>query len=86
LGTDLIQIGQLIFALAKGTFTNGCLGWRFPTALLLFRLFVLAQAVLICATCWRRAIVEDALLKKQFGNEWVEWANRTRYRTLPGIF
>jgi len=86
LGTALIQTGQLMFALAKETFTNECLGWRLPAALRVFRMFVLAQALFLYASCWRRTIAEDALMKKQFGKEWVLWAERTRYRLLPGIF
>jgi len=67
LGLSLIQAGQLMFALAGGTFTNECLGWKFPTSFHLFQLLVLAQALPTYATCWRRAIVEDSLLKKKFG-------------------
>jgi len=86
LGLSLIQTGQLMFALTGRTFTSECLGWKFSTSFHLFQLLVLAQALPTYATCWRRAIVEDVLLKKQFGKEWVDWASRTRYRILPGIF
>ncbi|KAI0335773.1 ICMT-domain-containing protein [Cubamyces sp. BRFM 1775] len=33
-----------------------------------------------------RVRVEDGLLKKEFGREWEEWAERTPYALLPGVF
>jgi protein-S-isoprenylcysteine O-methyltransferase Ste14 len=29
---------------------------------------------------------EDTMLKKQFGEKWQEWATRTPYRLIPGLF
>jgi protein-S-isoprenylcysteine O-methyltransferase Ste14 len=29
---------------------------------------------------------EDKMLKKEFGGKWQEWATRTPYRLLPGVF
>jgi len=34
----------------------------------------------------KRTIVEDAMLKKEFGKEWDEWAGRVKYRMIPGVF
>ncbi|KAH7925617.1 hypothetical protein BV22DRAFT_1033772 [Leucogyrophana mollusca] len=34
----------------------------------------------------KRAPVEDALMKKEFGGEWNEYASRVRYRLIPGIY
>jgi len=33
-----------------------------------------------------RAPVEDSLLRKQFGKEWEDWAERVPYRVIPGVF
>jgi protein-S-isoprenylcysteine O-methyltransferase Ste14 len=33
-----------------------------------------------------RAPTEDALLRKQFGARWDEWAARVPYRIVPGVF
>jgi len=33
-----------------------------------------------------RAKTEDAMLRKEFGIEWEEWAVRTPYMFLPGVF
>jgi len=37
-------------------------------------------------TSIKRTVVEDGMLKKQFGNEWDEWAERVKYRVVPGVF
>lgn len=29
---------------------------------------------------------EDLALKESFGQEWIKWSERTRYRLLPGIY
>ena len=34
----------------------------------------------------RRPIVEDELLKKEFGKKWEEWVNAVPYRIVPGIY
>ncbi|KDQ50763.1 hypothetical protein JAAARDRAFT_185973 [Jaapia argillacea MUCL 33604] len=34
----------------------------------------------------RRAVLEDVLLKKRFGEEWEGWAKSVRYRIFPGVF
>ena len=33
-----------------------------------------------------RTLVEDRVLKQEFGEEWVRWSQQTRYRLIPGIF
>ena len=38
--------------------------------------------------CWqlaKRAVVEDQVLKKEFGKEWEEWARVVKYRFIPGL-
>jgi protein-S-isoprenylcysteine O-methyltransferase Ste14 len=56
------------------------------------------QAGQVYALCWctmeayvllsivLRAPTEDALLRKQFGARWDEWAARVPYRIIPGVF
>jgi len=34
----------------------------------------------------RRAPLEDALLRKRFGKQWDEWAEKVRYRMVPYIY
>ena len=33
-----------------------------------------------------RVPTEDMVLRKQFGEEWDRWAEKTRYRLIPGIY
>ncbi|KDQ51232.1 hypothetical protein JAAARDRAFT_62642 [Jaapia argillacea MUCL 33604] len=33
-----------------------------------------------------RTVGEDAMLRKNFGTEWDEWARRVRYRLVPGVY
>jgi protein-S-isoprenylcysteine O-methyltransferase Ste14 len=34
----------------------------------------------------RRATEEDAMMRKQFGQEWEEWAARVPYKLVPGLY
>lgn len=43
---------------------------------------LILSGVLSCA----RSISEDAMLRKHFKEEWVEWSKRVRYRIIPGVF
>ena len=33
-----------------------------------------------------RAEVEDQILRKEFGNEWEEWARQVPYKFIPYLF
>lgn len=33
-----------------------------------------------------RIPMEDAMLRKQFGQEWEEWARRVPYALIPGVY
>ncbi|KAI0280048.1 hypothetical protein BGY98DRAFT_1095804 [Russula aff. rugulosa BPL654] len=44
------------------------------------------RAAYVLSSIMARAPTEDALLKKQFGAEWDEWAARVPYRVIPGVF
>jgi len=37
-------------------------------------------------TAFKRSAKEDKALKDKFGEYWMRWAERTRYRLFPGIF
>lgn len=34
----------------------------------------------------KRTAVEDAMMKKEFGKEWDNWAEKVRYRMIPYVF
>ncbi|KAH8105356.1 hypothetical protein BXZ70DRAFT_920579 [Cristinia sonorae] len=47
---------------------------------------VVAFATVAVMGVFKRAKVEDALLEKEFGDQWVQWAGKTRYATIPFVF
>ncbi|KAG2088275.1 uncharacterized protein F5147DRAFT_726982, partial [Suillus discolor] len=44
------------------------------------------QLILTGVLSFARAISEDAMLRQRFGEEWVRWSKRVRYRLIPGVF
>jgi len=92
-GYFFVIIGYLWLLCMPGTFSRVCLiGSSTPPS------FTARSAVGISYTlCWallyadtivylvRRSFVEDAMLKREFGQEWDEWANRVRWNVFPYI-
>jgi protein-S-isoprenylcysteine O-methyltransferase Ste14 len=33
-----------------------------------------------------KTTTEDEMMKKQFGEEWVAWSSKVKYRMIPGVF
>jgi len=85
-GFTFIVLGQVIFLLSGGTFSYECLKWTFPSGFQVIRAILLCQAAIAMLVTLTRITREDALLKKHFGDEWIAWAEKTRYCLLPGIF
>jgi len=85
-GAIFVHTGHLLFAFGHGTFSSECLHPKFPVIFHIIRTPIALQALGIIAMCCWRPVTEDKLLKKHFGNEWMEWAGRTRYRLFPGVF
>jgi protein-S-isoprenylcysteine O-methyltransferase Ste14 len=46
---------------------------------------VCGQLVLAAALVSRTKI-EDEMMKNEFGEQWQEWAKKTRWRLLPGVY
>lgn len=42
--------------------------------------------LLICFGLYQRTSVEDAMMKKEFGKQWVDWASKVRYKIIPYVF
>ncbi|TBU57598.1 hypothetical protein BD310DRAFT_821171 [Dichomitus squalens] len=40
----------------------------------------------IALTAVKRIAVEDAVLRKEFGSQWEEWARKTPYRLIPCVY
>jgi protein-S-isoprenylcysteine O-methyltransferase Ste14 len=86
LGLVLIETGQLMFTFSGGTFTHECLKWRFPQLFHGNLLLVILVAGIMSTSSYRRSLKEDMLLKGRFEKEWKRWAEKTRFRIIPGIF
>jgi protein-S-isoprenylcysteine O-methyltransferase Ste14 len=85
-GSILALTGHTIFVLGSGTYVHECVGGSYPTAFRVVGGMIAAYVAVGIAGMVKRTAAEDELLKKTFEKEWVEWARRTRYRLIPGIF
>ena len=84
-GGYFVHIGLIIWHASSGSWLreSGLHG----TVLAWFILFPALGAVgWILVIYSRRPIVEDELLKKEFGKKWEEWAKAVPYRIVPGIY
>lgn len=85
-GTSFVaSFGISVIYASPGSFmrTSGWLSTHFGRVVLgAWILQLILSGVLGSA----RAITEDAMLRKRFGEEWVRWSKRVRYRLIPGVF
>lgn len=82
-GVLLNTVGTVLFQLGRGSlwYQQGLPGR--------FKWLGIAYAVLylvLIGPIFSRTKVEDAVLSEHFGDEWRQWAQRTPYRIIPGIF
>ncbi|KAK0475276.1 hypothetical protein IW261DRAFT_1595699 [Armillaria novae-zelandiae] len=61
----------------------GLIGMWYGKVLALYWLLVAAAVI---ASLLLRVSVEDRLLHKRFGREWIEWNQRVPYRLIPGVY
>jgi len=85
-GADVLYIGQILFGFASHTFLGECVSWRFPVAYQALCVLIVVWVAIGILNMQKRAVMEDRLLKKEFGKEWEDWARRTRFRLFPGIW
>lgn len=83
-GGSLVILGTLCFYAARGSWVteSGILGTLIGKIL---SYVVIASVIIPAAVLKKRWETEDEALKKEFGKQWVEWAERVRYAVLPGI-
>jgi protein-S-isoprenylcysteine O-methyltransferase Ste14 len=84
-GALLVFIGHSTLLLTKGTVLHECL---LPAGGLWVRSaiwFIVSYRASIVAWLSWRTIEEDAMLRKQFGEEWDKWAAKT-YRMIPFVW
>ena len=84
-GGLFVLVGEVIWYTARGSWLRESmiyqrkLSWLFIAPMMLPIFF--AGLVVIP----RRMPVEDAILKKEFGKDWDEWAKAVPYRLIPGV-
>ena len=82
----VVMLGGNVLLLASGGSYFAAAGlwdsalWRAATCLVVGHLIWVGASL-----CWLTAD-EDAMLRKKFGEEWDEWARRTRYRLVPYVY
>ncbi|KAL0961343.1 hypothetical protein HGRIS_006299 [Hohenbuehelia grisea] len=62
---------------------SGILEW---TLMRFFVCYWLVTATAVIASLILRLTNEDAILEREFGSEWSEWAQEVPYRLVPGIY
>jgi protein-S-isoprenylcysteine O-methyltransferase Ste14 len=84
-GTFFVLLGKVIWYTARGSWLRESriyqmkLSWLF-IAPVMFAIIFMSLVVLP-----RRMPVEDAILKREFGKDWDEWAKAVPYRLIPGV-
>jgi protein-S-isoprenylcysteine O-methyltransferase Ste14 len=84
-GVVLGVLGTLLVHFGPGSWWAEA-GWLGTLAGRIYAICWCAMEAYVLSSIMARAPTEDALLKKQFGAEWDEWAARVPYRVIPGVF
>ena len=84
-GVVLGVLGTLLVHFGPGSWWAEA-GWLGTPAGQVYAICWCAMEAYVLSSIMARAPTEDALLKKQFGAEWDEWAARVPYRVIPGVF
>jgi len=85
-GADIFYAGHIIFGFARHTFLSECIAETFSIGHTLLSSFVVVFIILGAMNMVKRAGKEDEMLKREFGKEWEDWARKTRFRLIPGIW
>jgi protein-S-isoprenylcysteine O-methyltransferase Ste14 len=85
-GLAFVTLGYNILLFAKHTVLYECIIPAVGTASgwVIWPLAILRTWVVYWL--FSRSIAEDRLLKKEFGEQWEQWAAKTRYRSIPYVF
>ena len=84
-GVVLGVLGTLLVHFGPGSWWAEA-GWLGTLAGRVYAICWCGMEAYVLSSIMARAPTEDALLKKQFGAEWDEWAARVPYRVIPGVF
>ncbi|CDO72822.1 hypothetical protein BN946_scf185002.g7 [Trametes cinnabarina] len=84
-GWVLMFAGNFALLLSKGSYfvEAGC--WRTRTGQVVASA-ILAYLASVTVSLLSRMAKEDAVLRREFGSQWEEWAKRTPYRLIPYVY
>ena len=85
IGYFLLTAGNVILLASKGSWFRESGLWK----TLLGKGIACAATVFLALAAlrlFRRVGEEDQMLKKEFGEEWEEWAKKTPYRLIPYVY
>ncbi|KAJ1301818.1 hypothetical protein OPQ81_009046 [Rhizoctonia solani] len=83
LGLGLVHVGWILL-LAPGN--GGAFAHAWPMLAFVCWLVTALGGSVLFGYVASRAKAEDAMLREHFGKTWDRWAERTKYRVIPGIF
>ena len=84
-GFALAIAGMLMSQMLPGTYPVES-GFMNPLPVKVFMWVWTAWYTIMILITLRRTSVEDEVLRKEFGKQWEEWAERTPYKLLPFVF
>ncbi|KAF9480652.1 hypothetical protein BDN70DRAFT_877367 [Pholiota conissans] len=84
-GSVCHYVGCFLYFFARGSWLRESGAFRLKLVWLVLIPLVL-RTLAAFRMFWRRLPVEDALMKKQFGEQWEEWVNRVPYRLVPWVY
>ena len=83
--STMVGLGVLLHFIAPDSWFYGCIGWDY-TASKVATGILIVLVVLVPTTLSIRAIEEDRVLGRLFGQQWEAYAKRTPYRIIPHVF
>ena len=84
-GAIFLSVGNVIWYISRGSWLRESMTYQMKLSWL-FIVSVMMSTFLCLVIIPRRVPAEDAMLKKEFGKDWDEWAEAAPYRLFPGIF
>jgi protein-S-isoprenylcysteine O-methyltransferase Ste14 len=85
-GSLLTLAGMNLALSAPGGWASECIYPALGTSGVWLACAAAAMQVTMAVGLCKRAPLEDAMLRDAFRKEWNEWAERVRYRIVPGIY
>ena len=84
-GMFVFSLGSFICLFGPGSLWQDAELWKSPLGLLLGVLYM-GYRLYVNVVLFARVAREDAVLRKEFQDEWTKWEQRTRYRLVPYLY